>query len=73
MKPTYCKGCGAQIIFLAHPETGKPHPYELDQTTSHFINCKNRHRFTPARAKKPGNEQLGLFGDIQPDHYKTEG
>ena len=67
---TKCRGCGQDIVFMAHPKTGKPHPFELDRQTSHFIGCPARQTFAPPQpgrrsAPQPA-EQGTLFGDINP-------
>jgi len=43
-RPDLCKGCGAQIIFIRHLDSGRFTPYELDGT-NHFINCPDAPQF----------------------------
>lgn len=58
-----CKGCGKDIVFMPNTKTGRMHPYELDQKTSHFATCPAAIRFRRSRPKEA--EQPSLF-----DHHK---
>jgi thiamine biosynthesis lipoprotein ApbE len=66
MKHTYCKGCGREIVFIVNPKTGKPHPYEIDQVTSHFASCAKASELRKAARKD--TQQQSLF-DHSGIHY----
>jgi hypothetical protein len=55
-KPALCKGCGAEIVFIRHIDSGRFTPYNRDGV-NHFATCPQAPLFK--RSKKEESHHAG--------------